>query len=562
MASTTTLLPPLGLDDQAAAPRDDADGPVERAVASLAEAFGQPFLLVDARAGELLNAEGAALGWDFSSRMPLLAEAARRGEPEIVEHEAPLSMLAIPLAGLDRGGGLVAVSVFLTMQVSREGEIASAARVFGVDAGRALAWAQTADVWTTRALDRLASAALDNIVKSHRLEFLEHEMHEAVAHARDSYAELGLLHRLTSRLTVADDDGQLWRRAVQWLAESIPAQCLAVVPHRGEQTVIVPGLTSPAPQVIHGDCPLPAAELEDLIARIGAGGRRPVLLSRFHTGSITWNHPTVRELACTPIRDGSQIVGWLAALNHNGSATGDVCEFGSAEIRLLESVSTILGVHRNNAGLFHRQADLFGAAVRALISAIDAKDNYTHGHSERVARVSVCLAEALRLSRAEINTIYLGGLLHDIGKIGVEDAVLRKPGALTPEEFAQIKQHPQLGYDILSGVRQLERILPIVLHHHESWDGSGYPHGLAREETPVLARVAAVADAFDAMSSDRPYRRGMPDEKLDAIFREGAGRQWDPTVIDAFFSIRDEVRQAAHDAALGTVPLDALSWVN
>jgi response regulator RpfG family c-di-GMP phosphodiesterase len=111
-------------------------------------------------------------------------------------------------------------------------------------------------------------------------------------------------------------------------------------------------------------------------------------------------------------------------------------------------------------------------------------------------------------------------------------------------------------------VRQLERILPIVLHHHEAWDGSGYPHGLAREETPMLARVAAVADAFDAMSSDRPYRRGMPDAKLDAIFREGAGRQWDPTVIDAFFTARDQVREAVRDAAFATVPLDALSWVD
>jgi putative nucleotidyltransferase with HDIG domain len=287
-----------------------------------------------------------------------------------------------------------------------------------------------------------------------------------------------------------------------------------------------------------------------------------LLLSRYHTSAVTWRHPTIRELACTPIFEGSRLAGWLLAINHSGVAAGGVCEFGSAEIRLLESVSTILGVHRSNTGLFHRQADLFGAAVRALISAIDAKDNYTHGHSERVARVAMCLAETLHLSKREVNTIYLGGLLHDIGKIGVDDAVLNKPGQLTPEEFAQIKQHPQLGYDILKGVQQLERILPIVLHHHEAWDGTGYPYGLKGEETPMLARVTAVADAFDAMSSDRPYRRGMPDAKLDAIFREGAGRQWDPSVVDAFFSVRDEVRIAARDAAFAAVPLDAMSWVD
>jgi putative nucleotidyltransferase with HDIG domain len=179
-----------------------------------------------------------------------------------------------------------------------------------------------------------------------------------------------------------------------------------------------------------------------------------------------------------------------------------------------------------------------------------------------VARVAVCLAEEMGLARDDLETIYLGGLLHDIGKIGIDDHVLNKAGALTPEEFEQIKKHPQLGYDILRGVRQLQKILPIVLHHHETWDGAGYPHGLKGDSTPLLARIAAVADAFDAMSSDRPYRRGMPDEKLDAILREGAGKQWDPDVIDAFFACRDKIRQASHDGSTGAVPLDPLQWVH
>jgi HD-GYP domain-containing protein (c-di-GMP phosphodiesterase class II) len=156
----------------------------------------------------------------------------------------------------------------------------------------------------------------------------------------------------------------------------------------------------------------------------------------------------------------------------------------------------------------------------------------------------------------------LGGLLHDIGKIGIDDQVLNKPGALTPDEYEQIKRHPQLGYDILRGVRQLQKILPIVLHHHEAWDGSGYPHGLAGESTPLLARITATADAFDAMSSDRPYRRGMADEKIDVIMREGAGRQWDPDVIDAFFVCRDKIRRAAENVEIGSVPLDPLQWVD
>lgn len=543
-----------------APPRED--GALRGALGSLESAFGQPFLLLNATTGELQSPTAAELGWDFMSRLSLLAQVAEARTPEIVEHEAPLSMLAVPLGGLPRGSSLVAVSVFVTMRVDREAEIAAAARVFGVDAGRALAWAQRAEPWTAQALVRLAEATLENLVQRVHVDYLEHEINEAVAHARDTYAELGLLHRLTRRLTLSDDDGQLWTRAAQWLAESVPAECLAIVPRRGDakDAFALPGAS--AVEVIHGQCPVKPAELVDLIERLGPATNQPLLLNRFHTSGLPWGFPTVRELACAPIVDGRHAVGWLLALNHNGQAAGGVSEFGSAEIRLLESVGAILGVHRSNIGLFHRQADLFSSAVRALISAIDAKDNYTHGHSERVARVSVCLAENLHLSKREVHTLYLGGLLHDIGKIGIDDSVLNKPGALTAEEFAQIKQHPQLGYDILRGVRQLERILPIVLHHHEAWDGSGYPHGLTRDETPLLARVAAVADAFDAMSSDRPYRRGMADGKLDAIFREGAGRQWDPLVVEAFFAARDEVRQAARDAAFEAVPLDASYWVN
>src|SRR5690606_5183398 len=127
------------------------------------------------------------------------------------------------------------------------------------------------------------------------------------------------------------------------------------------------------------------------------------------------------------------------------------------------------------------------------------------------------------------------------------------------EEFEQIQQHPQFGYQILKGVRQLEQVLPVVLHHHESWDGSGYPHALAGEQIPFLARIVAVADAFDAMTSDRTYRKGMSIEQLQQIFRKGAGQQWDPEIIDTFFTIQNEVLQVVAEARdLDT--LDVAAW--
>ncbi len=201
------------------------------------------------------------------------------------------------------------------------------------------------------------------------------------------------------------------------------------------------------------------------------------------------------------------------------------------------------------------QAELFTGFLQALLSTVDAKDHYTAGHSHRVARIAACLARQMGLSSAQRDTLYLAGLLHDIGKIGIDDRVLNKPGRLTPEEFDQIKQHPQLGYDILQSVKQLECVLPAVLHHHEAWDGSGYPHGLEGNNIPQLARILAVADALDAMSSARPYRsQVLSNQKIDVILRQGAGRQWDPEVIDAFFAVSQEIRREASSpgvAALG-----------
>jgi HD-GYP domain-containing protein (c-di-GMP phosphodiesterase class II) len=154
----------------------------------------------------------------------------------------------------------------------------------------------------------------------------------------------------------------------------------------------------------------------------------------------------------------------------------------------------------------------------------------------------------------------MAGLLHDIGKIGIDDQILRKPGSLTPEEFEHIKQHPLLGYRILADIRQMSDTLPVVLHHHEQWDGKGYPCGLASLDIPLLARIAAVADAYDAMTSDRPYRKGMPVEKVEEIFRRGAGQQWDPEVIEAYFRCRDDILAIVRQER-ANMSLDVESWL-
>jgi HD-GYP domain-containing protein (c-di-GMP phosphodiesterase class II) len=158
-----------------------------------------------------------------------------------------------------------------------------------------------------------------------------------------------------------------------------------------------------------------------------------------------------------------------------------------------------------------------------------------------VARVAVRLAEELGCDAKTLNTLYLAGLLHDIGKIGVSDAILHKPGKLTEEEFAVIQRHPDQGWSILQELHQLQYELPGVLYHHENFNGTGYPDRLAGERIPLPARIVAVADAFDAMTSDRPYRQGMPLTRVLEIFHDGNGTQWDPKVLEAFFDALPEI---------------------
>ena len=168
---------------------------------------------------------------------------------------------------------------------------------------------------------------------------------------------------------------------------------------------------------------------------------------------------------------------------------------------------------------------VLGELTRSLASAVDAKDPYTYGHSERVARIAVELGRELNLLEDELSDVYLAGLLHDVGKIGIRDEVLCKHGPLTPEETLHIQQHPGIGHSILKDLHQISSLLPGVLHHHERFDEAGYPAKLAGEQIPRIARILAVADSYDAMSTSRPYRKGVAPDRVEQILIEGSGER-------------------------------------
>jgi HD-GYP domain-containing protein (c-di-GMP phosphodiesterase class II) len=248
--------------------------------------------------------------------------------------------------------------------------------------------------------------------------------------------------------------------------------------------------------------------------------------------------PWIRRLMVMPLRAAGRTSGWLVA---TGAPTERA--FTEVDSRLFETVAALLALHVRNLTLDRQNDELKLSFVRSMVTAIDAKDPYTRGHSDRVAVVAQALAAKLGLDAAQQSSIRLAGLLHDLGKVGVDDAILRKPGRLTPQEFAQIRRHPEIGRRILADLNGFEHVLPGVLHHHEAFDGSGYPHGLAAERIPRMARILAVADAFDAMGTDRPYRPGLTPHEVASILEAGAGRQWDPVVVRALMADRRRIEQ-------------------
>ena len=425
--------------------------------------------------------------------------------------------------GHDRSRGVILLA---TRTLFAEGSLAMLCSTARLDEKVVRGLAETTEPPSDDAVDSIArllrrahEAALERIRDRESQQSVDRRL-------ADSYEELHLLNSLIDGLVVGGDADEFLRKACAELSATAGYRWIALLVD--ESSAI-----GDDDQVRHGEAVPERTRLREIAA---------LAEDAIATAVDAGEHG---EVGVAAIRGGGRRMGTLLA----GGRPGE--PISSIELTLLASAAGHVGVFLRNAMLYADLDAMFLGTLQAMVAAIDAKDPYTRGHSQRVALLSRDLAAAIGLPETFVRDAHLAGLVHDIGKIGVPESVLRKAGRLDDDEFAMIRRHPQIGHRILKDIPQVRELLPGVLCHHEAWDGSGYPAGMEGEEIPLLARIIAICDSFDAMSSSRTYRRAMPRAEVLEEIRRCAGRFYDPRLVPVFLGLdfAEYDRLLARDAA-------------
>ena len=400
--------------------------------------------------------------------------------------------------------------------------------------------AEELPVYGDEAIQRQARLLLGMIRDQVRLSGLEQELDSLSGQLANTYEELSLIYQLSSGMRINRRAGDFFKQACLDVMEVMGVRGMGVVLHapHDEQEPVLYGSLSLPPGKVH--------RLTDELMRVLGGRKSPLLINNLAADkTFSWLNEYARQIIAVPLQRQDQILGCMFGIDKT------VGEFDSVDSKLLNSIANESAIYLENVTLFGDVHGLMMGLLHSLTSAVDAKDAYTCGHSERVALLARHLAKEIKLGDHDVERIYMAGLLHDVGKIGVPEAVLQKPGKLTPEEFDQMKKHPEIGARILADIKQIKDILPGVLHHHERYDGKGYPAGLCGEEIPLMGRILCLADCFDAMTSNRTYRKALPLEVALTEIRRCSGTQFDPGLAEAFLrtgaeSFRELLRDYEH----------------
>lgn len=406
-----------------------------------------------------------------------------------------------------------------------------------------------------KAMETLARFGDDEAVAVARMLVWMHEDLRAVGDAdqkvmqfsrqlTESYEEISLLYRLGQSMNALEEPMRFVRLACEELHAVLSFGWIAAC----FLDAVAEGRSLQAQSVVCGEAPFPSGPFDTnarALVRDAAREARSIFDAASSHGLAVQDTQVLVHI----VTHHGVPVGAILA----GAKQGDDRLVSSSDQKMIGAAAGSLSVLLENAWLYEDQQAMFLGTLEALTTSIDAKDPYTCGHSERVAHLAASLATALGMTREQSERIRIAGLVHDIGKIGVPEAVLCKPGRLTDDEFDLIKKHPEIGEHILRDIPLLGDVLPGVLHHHERFDGRGYPRRIGGEDIPLMARIIGLADSFDAMSSNRTYRAAMNREKVLDEIRKGAGSQFDPALAAAFltldFSTYDEMVARHHRQA-------------
>ncbi len=484
-----------------------------------------------------------------------LAEFARGRANEIdagshsTERDAPtwgpwwpeIGLLIAPVRWRRRLAGVVVGSVLLT---ERFGEaLTRLCDTCGADREAMEAMASRGGTVPREEVPRLSRFLRRSVQRVREIEVGREEAAILTNNLDTTYEELNLLYQISSRLQLPQKPIRVCARVGRDVLEVSRAASIGFVLSERGLPAVSNGPTEVSPtqeladRVVQVGVGAPSLEDLDCLAESleidsPSGARHLLLNDACSRQALGWASGWLKNLAALPLWHEKHLLGVLVAINCE-----DEGDFTSVDVQLLRAVADRVAAFLENQRLYDGVTDLLMGLLHTLVNSIDAKDPYTCGHSERVAFISRALAHEAGLSPAECERVYIAGLLHDVGKLGVPDAILCKPGKLTVDEFDAMRKHPEIGARILSRVRQIADLLPGVLHHHERMDGRGYPHRLADKGIPLLGRIICLGDCFDAMTTSRTYRAALPLPLALAEIRRCSGTQFDPALAEMFLRL-------------------------
>ena len=374
-------------------------------------------------------------------------------------------------------------------------------------------------------------------------EFLTRVLSGTVSQTRleSAYRYVTTLHKISESLAQATNADGIHDAVLQAILDAIKGDRAAVLMRDSTGFGIEPGIQIAAVQTRSGapssrTVTLSRTIVRDVLDHGMSAFTHDALADQRYLAGDSVVRQQIRSVMCAPIRIGGSILGVVYVDSQSAH------EFNETELELLAAIGNQAGIALHRSRLLEDMERLSIDVVRAIAATIDAKDGYTHRHSERVAAIGVLIARELGLSARDKHIVELSSLLHDVGKIGIPDAILKKPGRLSDAEYNQVCTHPEQGVAILSNIQnsKIADLLPGIKSHHERWDGSGYPEGLRGEATPLLARIVGVADVFDAISSHRSYREALSLEESMELIRQQSGRGFDPKIVEALNNLYDQ----------------------